>query len=191
MMPNMNQPQIPQQMQGGQMQNQQQQQMMTMRQSPCQAWHDQSDPNLTLNLTLNLAIPITLTLTLTLTHYNSADNAYHLFRLLPDLQYLQYYREDCQSLAVTIGGLGSNKQLRISTSKKKLEIWSLTKSDLSLIMTFLSDDWEGQFLESVGQRGLQLKFFKTLQTREDVRALTNLEFGGKSLTGEYIVFLFS
>jgi hypothetical protein len=65
----------------------------------------------------------------------------YLFRLPPDLQ--QYFGKDCQALEATIGGLASNKKLRIWTTKKKLETLSLTKSDLSCIMSFLSDDAMG------------------------------------------------
>ncbi len=69
----------------------------------------------------------------------------YLFHLPPDLQ--QYFGKDCQALAATIGGLASNKKIRIWTSKKKLETLSLTKSDLSCIMSFLSDDAMDRLLD--------------------------------------------
>jgi hypothetical protein len=65
----------------------------------------------------------------------------------PHSRFTQYFGKDCQALAVTVGGLASNKKLRIYTSKEKLEIWSLTKSDLSCIMAFLSDNAMGRVLE--------------------------------------------
>ncbi len=75
-----------------------------------------------------------------------------MFRLPPDLQ---YFGDDCKALAVTVGGLASNKKLRIMTSKRKLKIWSLTKSDLSTIMTFLDEEPVAgrllQWFESAGR----------------------------------------
>jgi hypothetical protein len=62
---------------------------------------------------------------------------------------VQYYGEDCKALAVTVGGLASIKELRIWTSKKKLETWLLTRNldVLFKILDILSDDGSARFFE--------------------------------------------
>ena len=84
--------------------------------------------------------------------YKSARYQYIIIFASPSKD-LQYFGRNCRALATTIGGLDSKKPLTIWTSKKRLEIWLLTKSDLLRIMDLLSDV-AGQFLENIQRAGI-------------------------------------
>ncbi len=101
---------------------------------------------------------------------------------------IQYFGEDCRALVVILG-VGMNLVPILVTTKAR--IGTLFLSDLAHIMAFLSDDWEGRFLEWIqskrisSETGFQPRCPKS---REDVRALSVLHLDSCSLTGESVLF---
>ncbi len=74
---------------------------------------------------------------------------YHLFRPPPNLQ---YFGDDCKALAVTVG-VGLNLAPILASQRKVAISRLLSDADISLIMSFLSDDWTGRVLEYIQRAG--------------------------------------
>jgi hypothetical protein len=73
---------------------------------------------------------------------------YHFFRPPPNLQ---FFGDDCKALAVTCGV--AMNLAPILASRRKVAISTLISSDISCIMSFLSDDGTGRVLESIQRAG--------------------------------------
>ena len=65
---------------------------------------------------------------------------------------LQYFGDDCKALAVTLGV--KLNLAPILASQRKVAISTLISSDISCIMSFLSDDGTGRFLEYIQRAGI-------------------------------------